>query len=53
VHTASEMFLRELRKRCDDVGAVLIYDEIQVRGLALGVCISLKVGVVERSVPQR
>jgi len=23
------MFLRELRKRCDDVGAVLIYDEIQ------------------------
>jgi len=36
VHTANEMFLRDLRKRCDSVGAVLIYDEIQVIGLAEG-----------------
>jgi acetylornithine aminotransferase len=30
VFEASEEFLRALRKRCDDVGSVLIYDEIQV-----------------------
>jgi len=29
VHTANEMFLRDLRKRCESMGAVLIYDEIQ------------------------
>ncbi|CAE6526852.1 unnamed protein product [Rhizoctonia solani] len=29
VHGASEEFLRALRKRCDGVGAVLIFDEIQ------------------------
>ncbi|CAE6424107.1 unnamed protein product [Rhizoctonia solani] len=29
VHGASEEFLRALRKRCDEVGAVLIFDEIQ------------------------
>lgn len=28
---ASEEWLRALRKKCDDVGAVLIFDEIQVR----------------------
>ena len=28
---ASEPFLRALRKRCDEVGALLIFDEIQVR----------------------
>lgn len=30
VHGANEDFLRALRKRCDEVGAVLIFDEIQV-----------------------
>ena len=30
VHDASEEWLRALRKRCDEVGAVLIFDEIQV-----------------------
>lgn len=30
---ASEEFLRALRRRCDEVGALLIFDEIQVRGL--------------------
>ncbi|KAJ1680423.1 acetylornithine aminotransferase [Spiromyces aspiralis] len=29
VHAASVEFLRTLRRRCDQVGAVLIYDEIQ------------------------
>ncbi|KAJ1311019.1 hypothetical protein OPQ81_009525 [Rhizoctonia solani] len=29
VHGANEEFLRALRKRCDEVGAVLIFDEIQ------------------------
>jgi len=29
VHCANEMFLRELRKRCNESGAVLVYDEIQ------------------------
>ena len=31
IHFADPEFLRALRKRCDEVGAVLIYDEIQVR----------------------
>ena len=30
VHSASVEFLRALRKRCDEVNAVLIFDEIQV-----------------------
>jgi len=30
VNAASEDWLRALRKRCDEVGAVLIFDEIQV-----------------------
>jgi acetylornithine aminotransferase len=30
VRASSEEFLRTLRTRCDAVGAVLIYDEIQV-----------------------
>lgn len=30
VYEGSKEFLMALRKRCDDVGAVLIYDEIQV-----------------------
>lgn len=30
VQTSDESFLRALRKRCDEVGAVLIFDEIQV-----------------------
>lgn len=30
IHPAHEEWLRALRKRCDDVGAVLIFDEIQV-----------------------
>jgi acetylornithine/succinyldiaminopimelate/putrescine aminotransferase len=30
IHQAKEEWLRALRKRCDDVGAVLIFDEIQV-----------------------
>lgn len=34
IHNASEEWLRALRKRCDDVGAVLIFDEIQVRCLS-------------------
>jgi len=29
VHVASEEFLRTLRRRCDEVGALLIFDEIQ------------------------
>jgi len=29
IHDASEEWLRALRKRCDEVGAVLIFDEIQ------------------------
>jgi len=29
VNEASEAFLRALRKRCDEVGAILIFDEIQ------------------------
>ncbi|GJE84912.1 acetylornithine aminotransferase [Phanerochaete sordida] len=29
IHFANEDFLRALRKRCDETGAVLIYDEIQ------------------------
>lgn len=29
IHQAKEEWLRALRKRCDDVGAVLIFDEIQ------------------------
>lgn len=28
---ATEEFLRALRRRCDEVGALLIFDEIQVR----------------------
>lgn len=35
VHTASEEFLGALRKRCDEVGALLIFDEIQVRKYVL------------------
>lgn len=31
INHASEPWLRALRKRCDEVGAVLIFDEIQVR----------------------
>lgn len=30
IHPASVEFLRALRKRCDETGAVLIYDEVQV-----------------------
>lgn len=30
IHFADKDFLRALRKRCDETGAVLIYDEIQV-----------------------
>jgi len=30
INTATEEWLRALRRRCDDVGAVLIFDEIQV-----------------------
>ena len=30
IHAASEEWLRALRKRCDEVDAVLIFDEIQV-----------------------
>jgi acetylornithine aminotransferase len=30
INQASEEWLRALRKRCDEVGAVLIFDEIQV-----------------------
>ena len=30
IHAADASWLRALRKRCDEVGAVLIYDEIQV-----------------------
>lgn len=30
VHASSVEFLTALRKRCDEVGAVLIFDEIQV-----------------------
>lgn len=35
VHAASEAFLAAVRQRCDEVGALLIYDEIQVRGEGL------------------
>ena len=31
IYSASADFLRALRKRCDETGAVLIYDEVQVR----------------------
>ena len=30
IHQAKEEWLRALRKRCNDVGAVLMFDEIQV-----------------------
>ena len=33
LHAARSDWLRALRKKCDEAGAVLIYDEIQVRGL--------------------
>lgn len=36
INVASEEWLRALRKRCDEVGAVLIFDEIQVSALSLG-----------------
>lgn len=35
LNASTETFLRALRKRCDEVGAVLIFDEIQVRILSL------------------
>ena len=35
IHLADQEFLRALRKRCDETGAVLIFDEIQVRSAAL------------------
>lgn len=41
IHLADVDFLRALRKRCDETGAVLIYDEIQVstaRALCGGPC---------------
>ena len=31
IHAVSTEWLRAVRKRCDEVGAVLIFDEIQVR----------------------
>lgn len=34
INVAHTEWLRALRKRCDEVGAVLIYDEIQVRCLS-------------------
>lgn len=33
IHEASEEWLRALRKKCDEAGAVLIFDEIQVSRL--------------------
>ena len=35
---AQEPFLRALRKRCDEVGAALIFDEIQVSFLSCSLC---------------
>ena len=34
IHPAHEQWLRALRKRCDETGAVLIFDEIQVCSIA-------------------
>ena len=31
IFVVDQEWLRALRKRCDEVGAVLIYDEIQVK----------------------
>lgn len=38
LHTADIDWLRALRKRCDEVGAVLIYDEIQVSSYPIDRC---------------
>lgn len=35
IHTAQEEWLRALRRRCYEVGAVLIFDEIQVNFLTV------------------
>lgn len=35
INEAHETWLKALRKRCDEVGAVLIFDEIQVRSRCL------------------
>jgi acetylornithine aminotransferase len=35
IHVASEKWLRALRERCNEVGAVLIFDEVQVGCLFL------------------
>jgi acetylornithine aminotransferase len=35
LHAARPDWLRALRKKCDEAGAVLIYDEIQVRGVVV------------------
>lgn len=35
INVATEAFLKKLRSRCDEVGALLIYDEIQVCGVVL------------------
>lgn len=38
IHPASAEFLRALRARCDETGAVLIYDEVQVSQTTLFSC---------------
>ena len=38
LNAPTEEFLRALRRRCDEVGAVLIYDEIQVRLFSMDFC---------------
>ena len=38
LNAPTEEFLRALRRRCDEVGAVLIYDEIQVRLRSMDFC---------------
>lgn len=38
IHFADQAFLRALRQRCDETGAVLIYDEIQVSSVPTSSC---------------
>jgi acetylornithine aminotransferase len=40
IHLADETFLRALRNRCNETGAVLIYDEIQVSLTRSSCCVS-------------
>lgn len=53
VHEASQDFLRLLRAECDRVGAVLIFDEIQVSALPVPVLTGPYPSLPVRSLPYR